>query len=92
MQRVQSKRIHLTPVACAVQALERFISLSDIKYLVISHLSPKRVPSFKAFLQKRKGGSELQVALSNPAMQVLKSNMGEPVAWAVVCNWNDCPM
>ena len=61
----------------AVEALERFISLSEISHLVLSHFSPKEVPSVKAFLQKRKGGAELQISLSNPAMQVLKQNMGQ---------------
>jgi len=62
-----------------VSALERFISLKDIQHLVVTQLTPKHVPSIKAFLQRRNTSdnvSQLQITLSNPAKQVLKSTMG----------------
>lgn len=61
-----------------VSALERFISLRDIQHLVVTQLTPKHVPSIKAFLQRRNTSdnvSQLQITLSNPAKQVLKSTM-----------------
>ena len=63
----------------AVSVLERFISLKDIQHLVITQLTPKHIPSIKTFLQKRKTAgnvSQLQITLSNPARQLLKSTMG----------------
>ena len=60
-------------------ALERFISLKEIEHLVVTHLTPKHVPSLKAFLKKRDASgsaSKLQITLSNPAKQVLKTTMG----------------
>lgn len=64
---------------CAVAALERFVSLQDIQHLVITQLTPKNVPSIKALLKARNtsdGSSQLQITLSNPAKQILKSTMG----------------
>jgi len=45
----------------------------------VTQLTPKHVPSIKAFLQRRNTSdkvSQLQITLSNPAKQVLKSTMG----------------
>ena len=68
-----------TCAAHAVSALERFISLKDIEHLLLTNLTPKHVQSLKALLKKRDesgSASQLQITLSNPAKQVLKSTMG----------------
>ena len=69
-------------------ALERFISLKEIEHLVVTHLTPKHVPSLKAFLKKRDASgsaSKLQITLSNPAKQVLKTTMGMLIAQLQLC-------
>ena len=73
----------------AVAELERFISLKDIDHLVVTQLAPKNVASIKAFLQRRNtsdSASQLQITLSNPARQVLKSTMGTPLPGISCCS------
>ena len=61
----------------AVDALKERVDLKSISNLVITHLTPKRMPSLKAFLQKRAGQGNLSIHLSNPALQLLRSTLGE---------------
>ncbi len=61
----------------AVDALKERVDLKSISSLVITHLTPKRMPSLKAFLQERAGQGNLSIHLSNPALQLLRSTLGE---------------
>ena len=61
----------------AVDALKERVDLKSISNLVITHLTPKRLPSLKAFLQERAGQGSLSIHLSNPALQLLRSTFGE---------------
>ena len=61
----------------AVDALKERVDLKSIGNLVITHLTPKRLPSLKAFLQERAGQGSLSIHLSNPALQLLRSTFGE---------------
>lgn len=66
--------------------LEKFVAqlqacgaVSSLKSLVLGHLTPKRMPSLKAVLKvlaDRGGDSSLDVYLSNPALQLLRSSFG----------------
>ncbi|CAG9467030.1 unnamed protein product [Pedinophyceae sp. YPF-701] len=50
-------------------------SLAAVTDLIVTHISPFRVPSLKAFLRAHRdaGGKPLRVYLSNPAEQILKA-------------------
>ena len=64
--------------ACfAVGALKDRVDLKSIRTLIITHLTPKRTASLKAFMSAR-GGQGLSIHLSNPALQLLRSTFGEP--------------
>lgn len=60
----------------AVGALKDRVDLKSIRTLIITHLTPKRTASLKAFLSAR-GGQGLSIHLSNPALQLLRSTFGE---------------
>ena len=62
----------------AVACLERTAALQNVRALVLTHLTPKRMPSLKALLQLLggRGGARLDVHLSNPALQLLRSSLG----------------
>ena len=60
-----------------MDALKERVDLTSINNLVITHLTPKRMPSLKAFLQERVGQGGLRLHLSNPALQLLRSTFGE---------------
>ena len=62
----------------AVCALKDRADLKSIRTLIITHLTPKRTASLKAFLSAR-GGQGLSIHLSNPALQLLRSTFGEPL-------------
>ena len=64
-------------VLFAVGALKERVELKSISKLVITHLTPKRMPSLKAFLQERAGQGSFCIHLSNPALQLLRSTLGE---------------
>ncbi len=66
-----------TDVLFAVNALKERVELKSISKLVITHLTPKRMPSLKAFLQERAGQGNLRIHLSNPALQLLRSTLGK---------------
>ena len=66
-----------TDILFAVDALKERVELKSISNLVITHLTPKRMPSLKAFLQERAGQGNLSIHLSNPALQLLRSTLGE---------------
>ena len=54
------------------------MSLSSISALVITHLTPRRIASLKEVLRRRAGASpQLEVYLSNPAVQALRSNLSK---------------
>lgn len=64
----------------AVKALERESPLRDLRYIVLTHLTPKRISSIKEVLQRRQtalfGAGPLEIFLSNPALQLLRSALG----------------
>ena len=65
----------------AVSSLERFVSLQEIENVIITHLAPNRLACLKAFLERRsskQGAAQLTITLSNPALQLLRENFGEP--------------
>ena len=54
------------------------MQLSSISALVITHLTPRRIASLKEVLKRRAGASpQLEVYLSNPALQALRSNLSK---------------
>ena len=54
------------------------MQLSSISALVITHLTPRRIASLKEVLKQRAGASpQLEVYLSNPALQALRSNLSK---------------
>ena len=75
----------LTSLLPAVDALKERVDLKSISNLVITHLTPKRMPSLKAFLQERAGQGALSIHLSNPSLQLLRSTFG-----ASCCCHTDC--
>ena len=67
------------PTMHAVAQLQTAVALKDVGGLVLTHLTPKRMPSLRALLQRlsqARAGS-LDVHLSNPALQLLRSSLGE---------------
>ena len=53
------------------------VPLDSISVLVLTHLTPKRLASLQALLQARgQGAPQLEVYLSNPALQLLRSKLG----------------
>ena len=64
--------------AGAVARLEQAVALQSVTALVLTHLTPKRMPSLKALLQLlgSRGGAPLDIHLSNPALQLLRSSLG----------------
>ena len=71
-------------LSCAVPALDKAISLKALKGIIITHLTPKRLPSLRALLKKRKGLVPLDVHLSNPALQLLRSSLGRAFFWLMI--------
>ena len=62
----------------AVATLEQTIPLQSLRRIVVTHLTPKRLPSLRALLQwKQAAGGALDVHLSNPALQLLRSSLGD---------------
>ncbi|KAK9827610.1 hypothetical protein WJX81_005946 [Elliptochloris bilobata] len=63
-----------------VRTLESVVALKDLRTVVITHLTPKRMASFKALLERRArtlfGAGPLDIHLSNPALQLLRSSLG----------------
>ena len=55
------------------------MELQRVSAVVLTHLTPKRMPSLRALLQ-RLGGQQrtqpLDIHLSNPALQLLRSSLG----------------
>ena len=64
----------------AVRALEAVVALRDVRTVVLTHLTPKRMASVKALLERRAralfGAGPLDIHLSNPALQLLRSSLG----------------
>lgn len=62
----------------AVAALETAGPVGTFHALVITHLTPRRIPSLRALLEARAeaGAKPLEVYLSNPALQALRSSLG----------------
>ncbi len=64
----------------AVRALESVLALKDLRTVVLTHLTPKRMASIKALLECRSralsGAGPLDIHLSNPALQLLRSSLG----------------
>jgi flavorubredoxin len=62
-----------------VDALESVTSVSALTHVVLTHLNPKRIQSLRAVLKKRQQQGDappLEVYLSNPALQLLRSSLG----------------
>ncbi|CAL8463910.1 g3445 [Coccomyxa elongata] len=60
-----------------VATLEQTIPLQSLRRIVLTHLTPKRLPSLRALLERKKAaGGALDVHLSNPALQLLRSSLG----------------
>ncbi|KAG0569774.1 hypothetical protein KC19_6G115700 [Ceratodon purpureus] len=56
-----------------VETLKSTIDLKDIKYLVIGHISPKRMESLTTLAEALpEGGSPIEIFCSNPAAQQLR--------------------
>ncbi len=53
------------------------MELRSISNLIITHLTPKRMPSLKAFVRERASLGQLSIHLSNPALQLLRSTLGK---------------
>lgn len=61
-----------------VETLQSTIALKDIKYLIIGHMSPKRMESLKCLAEALPdNGSPLEVYCSNPAALLLRSSLPE---------------
>ena len=60
-------------------ALESVVRLEELTHMVVTHLSPKRMGSLRAVLAqraKRRPAARLEVILSNPALQLLRTTLG----------------
>lgn len=61
----------------AVKALGSKIKLQAVTGLVLTHLTPKRLPTLIEVLKQiTSPNGTLKVYLSNPAMQLLRSSLG----------------
>ena len=65
--------------------LQTAVDLKDVGALVLTHLTPKRMPSLRALLQRlsQDRTRPLDVYLSNPALQLLRSSLGKGAAVSV---------
>ncbi len=71
----------------AVATLEQTIPLQSLRRIVLTHLTPKRLPSLRMLLERKKeAGGPLDVHLSNPALQLLRSSLGRPLFCSSFCN------
>ena len=63
-----------------MRALESVLALKDLRTVVLTHLTPKRMASVKALLERRSralfNAGPLDIHLSNPALQLLRSSLG----------------
>ena len=67
------------PWCSAVDQLKATGALDKVTTLVLTHFSPKRLPSLQALLSARSQGTgQIEVFLSNPAGQLLRSKLGAP--------------
>lgn len=81
-----------------VAQLQACGATATLRYLVVSHLTPKRMKSLKAVLAllvaARGGGGgglpQLEVHLSNPALQMLRAQMGASVGPRRTCRCCCC--
>ena len=70
----------LTGRPAAVDQLRSSGSLDRIGTLVLTHLGPKRLVTLQALLSARSAGAgQVQVYLSNPAFQLVRSKLGAPL-------------
>jgi len=72
-------------LSIAVETLQGAVPIASIMSLVITHLTPRRIDSLKAFLNLRvvpPDMPKLEVHLSNPALQSLRSILSTPPPWA----------
>ncbi|KAG2453394.1 hypothetical protein HYH02_001618 [Chlamydomonas schloesseri] len=65
-----------------VSALEKQTPLTSLTHIILTHLDSKAIPSLELLLQRRLAagpapGSSLQVVLSNPALRLLQTTIGE---------------
>jgi len=66
------------------------VPLEKLTYMVVTHLSPKRIPSLREVLAlraKRKPAARLEVIMSNPALQVFRTTLG---MWRLACGSGRC--
>ncbi len=67
----------------AADALNNVVQLRDIRYIVITHLTPLRMKALREVLKRRQKGlflaaGPLDIYLSNLALQLLRSSLGRP--------------
>jgi flavorubredoxin len=70
--------VHNVP---AVAALGQVVPPRQLTHIVLTHLAPNRVPVLEALLAataqgRAPGSAQLEVHLTNPAMQLLQSKLG----------------
>ena len=56
--------------------------LEKLTHMVVTHLSPKRIASLKEVLAqraKRRPAAPLELILSNPALQLLRTTLGRGI-------------
>ena len=66
-------------VGVAVEALQSSGFLDRISHIILTHLTPERMKSIRAVLEKRRAHADtayLEIHLSNPALQLLRSSLG----------------
>ena len=70
-------------LSAAVPTLESVVRLENLTHMVVTHLSPKRIGSLREVLAlraKRQPAARLQLIMSNPALQLLRTSLG-------MCTW-----
>ena len=67
------------PAALPVPTLESVVRLEKLTHMVVTHLSPKRIGSLREVLAlraKRQPAAQLELIMSNPALQLLRTSLG----------------
>ena len=67
------------PMLGAVPTLEGVVRLEQLTHMIVTHLSPKRIALLKEVLAqraKRQPSARLELILSNPALQLLRTTLG----------------
>jgi len=75
-----------------VPTLESVVPLEKLTHMVVTHLSPKRIPSLRGVLAlraKRQPTARLEVIMSNPALQLFRTTLG---MWRQACGSGRCSL